>query len=328
MHGRDPPSIASTHNGRDMSNEEHGTVTTSDEPSTATCPVMNAAHQAVGITANQHWWPDSLNLRVLRQNHPQADPMGERLRLRRGVQQPRLRRPGGRRRCADDRLAGLVAGRLRPLRTVLHPHDVARRRHLPHRRRPRRRWHRRPALRPAQQLARQRQPRQGPPPAVADQAEVRPEDLVGRPADLHRQPRARDDGAQDVRLRRRPRRHLGAGGRRLLGPRARVARGSALQRRPRAGQPARRGPDGPDLRQPRGPERQPGSDGLGARHPRDVQPHGDERRGDRRADRRRPHVRQGPRRRRSRQVRRPRARGCTARAAGLRLEEQLRQRQG
>ena len=60
-----------------MSNEEHGTVTTSDEPSTATCPVMNAAHQAVGITANQHWWPESLNLRILRQNHPQADPMGE-----------------------------------------------------------------------------------------------------------------------------------------------------------------------------------------------------------------------------------------------------------
>ena len=54
-----------------MSNEEQGgTVTTSDEPSTATCPVMNAAHQAVGITANQHWWPDSLNLRILRQNHP------------------------------------------------------------------------------------------------------------------------------------------------------------------------------------------------------------------------------------------------------------------
>ena len=58
-----------------MSNEEHGTVTTSDEPSTATCPVMSTAHQAVGITANQHWWPKSLNLRVLRQNHPQADPL-------------------------------------------------------------------------------------------------------------------------------------------------------------------------------------------------------------------------------------------------------------
>ena len=36
-------------------------------------------------------------------------------------------------------IAGLVAGRLRPLRAVLHPDDVARRRHVPHRRRPRRR---------------------------------------------------------------------------------------------------------------------------------------------------------------------------------------------
>ena len=59
-----------------MSNEEHGTVTTSDEPSTATCPVLSAAHQAVGITANQHWWPESVNLRVLRQNHPSSDPLG------------------------------------------------------------------------------------------------------------------------------------------------------------------------------------------------------------------------------------------------------------
>jgi len=60
---------------QDMSNE-HGTVTTSDEPSTGTCPVMSSAHQVVGLTANQHWWPESLNLRVLRQNHPGADPLG------------------------------------------------------------------------------------------------------------------------------------------------------------------------------------------------------------------------------------------------------------
>ncbi|MDQ3107700.1 MAG: catalase/peroxidase HPI [Actinomycetota bacterium] len=38
---------------------------------------MSATHQAVGITANQHWWPESLNMRVLRQNHPNADPMGD-----------------------------------------------------------------------------------------------------------------------------------------------------------------------------------------------------------------------------------------------------------
>ena len=41
------------------------------------CPVMGAAQQAVGDTANQHWWPNQLNLRILRQNHPQADPNDE-----------------------------------------------------------------------------------------------------------------------------------------------------------------------------------------------------------------------------------------------------------
>ncbi|ADB51143.1 catalase/peroxidase HPI [Conexibacter woesei] len=56
--------------------EEHGPVTTSDEHRPMGCPVMHAEHQAVGITANQHWWPHQLNLRILRQNNPQADPLG------------------------------------------------------------------------------------------------------------------------------------------------------------------------------------------------------------------------------------------------------------
>jgi catalase-peroxidase len=60
-----------------MSNEEHGTTVTSDEPSAAKCPVMHADHQRVGGTANQHWWPNQLNLRILRQGHPEADPMGD-----------------------------------------------------------------------------------------------------------------------------------------------------------------------------------------------------------------------------------------------------------
>ncbi|MQC27881.1 MAG: catalase/peroxidase HPI [Chloroflexi bacterium] len=59
-----------------MTTEHHGTTVTSDDPSGAQCPVMSTAHQAVGITANQHWWPDQLNLRILRQNHPRANPMG------------------------------------------------------------------------------------------------------------------------------------------------------------------------------------------------------------------------------------------------------------
>ena len=56
---------------------------------------------------------------------------------------------------------------------------------------------------------------------------------------------------------------------------------------------------GLDLREPGGAERQPGSAGLGPRHPRDLRTDGDERRGDGRPHRRRPHGRQVPRRRRS-----------------------------
>ncbi len=41
------------------------------------CPVMDAPHAAVGATANQHWWPNQLNLRILRQNSPSSDPMGD-----------------------------------------------------------------------------------------------------------------------------------------------------------------------------------------------------------------------------------------------------------
>jgi catalase-peroxidase len=60
-----------------MDAEGHGTTVTSDETGTARCPVMASEHQAVGSTANQHWWPNQLNLRILRQNHPAANPFGE-----------------------------------------------------------------------------------------------------------------------------------------------------------------------------------------------------------------------------------------------------------
>ncbi len=40
------------------------------------CPVMHGS-QARGTTANQHWWPNQLNLRMLDQNLPQSRPMGE-----------------------------------------------------------------------------------------------------------------------------------------------------------------------------------------------------------------------------------------------------------
>ena len=160
----------------------------------------------------------------------QSDGRG--VRLRQGIQEPRPECRDQGPACPDDGLAGVVAGRLWPLRAAVHPHGVAQRRHLPHRRRPRRRRSRPAALRAAQQLAGQREPRQGAPAAVADQAEVRPENLLGRPDDSHRQRRPRVDGLQDVRFRRRARRRLGARRGHLLGPRRQVAGGRALQRRP------------------------------------------------------------------------------------------------
>ena len=204
---------------------------------------------------------------------------------------------------------------------------MAQRRHLPDRRRPRRRAHRHTALRAAQQLARQRQSRQGADAALAGQAEVRPEDFLGRPHDPGRQLRPGVDGVQDLRVRRRARGYLGAGGGHLLGLRDRVARRRALYRRPGTRGASRCGPDGSHLRQSGRAERQSRPGRLRPGYSRDLRAHGNERRGDRRARRRRTHLRQGPRRRRYGPCR-PRARGRAHRATGTRLEEQLRQRQG
>ena len=178
-----------------------------DDKGAGKCPFTGGARGH----SNRDWWPDALDIEML---HREFDPVrsdGQGFRLRRGIQDARPRRrdqgPDG----ADDEFAGMVAGRLRPLRRPDDPHGLAQRRHLPHHRRPRRRRRRPAALRAAQLLAGQRQPRQGAPPAVADQAEIRPQAFLGRPDDPRRQRRARVDGLQDLRLRRRPRRRLGAG---------------------------------------------------------------------------------------------------------------------
>ena len=38
---------------------------------------MHYSSQATGSTANQHWWPKQLNLKILNQKSPLVDPMGE-----------------------------------------------------------------------------------------------------------------------------------------------------------------------------------------------------------------------------------------------------------
>ncbi|MEO1422858.1 MAG: peroxidase family protein, partial [Pseudomonadota bacterium] len=41
------------------------------------CPVLGGAHRhtATGSTANQHWWPNQLDLKVLKQSDPRANPL-------------------------------------------------------------------------------------------------------------------------------------------------------------------------------------------------------------------------------------------------------------
>ena len=40
------------------------------------CPVMHTG-LSTGSNANQRWWPEQLNLKILNQNSPKVDPMGE-----------------------------------------------------------------------------------------------------------------------------------------------------------------------------------------------------------------------------------------------------------
>ena len=95
---------------------------------------------------NKDWWPNQLDLSVLHQHSPLADPMGEDFNYAeefKSLDVEALKRDLIER---HDHVAGLVAGRLRPLRAALHSDGVARRGHLPHRRRPRRRRQRHAAV--------------------------------------------------------------------------------------------------------------------------------------------------------------------------------------
>ena len=171
------------------------------------------------------------------------------------------------------------------------------------------------------------QPRQGAAAALAGQAEVRQQDLLGRPD---------RSSPATVALESMGLKTFGFGGGRAdiwepdediyWGAEDEVARRQALQRRARAANPLAAVQMGLIYVNPEGPNGNPDPLALGARHPRDLCAHGDERRGDRRADRRRPHLRQVATARATPSMSGPSPR-APHRGAGPRLEEQLRQRQ-
>ena len=51
-------------------------MTATDERNAGKCPVVHGATNVV-TRSNRDWWPNQLNLRILRQNSPLSDPMGQ-----------------------------------------------------------------------------------------------------------------------------------------------------------------------------------------------------------------------------------------------------------
>ena len=78
-----------------MDDKGTGAITTTSEDAApaARCPVLSHSQSATGSMANQHWWPDQLNLRPLAKNSPLIDPMGESVRLRGRVRHASISRP-------------------------------------------------------------------------------------------------------------------------------------------------------------------------------------------------------------------------------------------
>ena len=190
-----------------------------EDPAAATCPVSHS----VGGTSNRDWWPNQLNLDVLRANSPKSDPMDpdfDYAEAFASLDLAAVKRDIGEVMTTSQAWWPADYGHYGPLFIRMAWHSAGTYRISDGRggagAGP-------AALRPAEQLAGQRQPGQGTPPAVAGQEEVRQVALVGRPAGPGGQLRPGVDGLRDLRVRRRPRGRLGARGGQL-GVRGRVAR--------------------------------------------------------------------------------------------------------
>jgi len=87
--GNEPKPIRREQDGGDKSppaaTKKDGEVTTGNDPRPmAKCPVVGGEYKpvadrntAAGFTTNRDWWPERLNLQILRQNSAKVNPMGE-----------------------------------------------------------------------------------------------------------------------------------------------------------------------------------------------------------------------------------------------------------
>ena len=106
------------------------------------CPVMHHTH-AQGTIANQQWWPNQLNLKMLHQNPPSSNPMGEDFNYAEAfntLDLAEVQRDIEKVMTTSQEWWPADYGHYGP---PLHSDGVAQCRHLPHRRRTRRwcLWH-------------------------------------------------------------------------------------------------------------------------------------------------------------------------------------------
>ena len=73
-------------------------------------------HAAGGGTSNRDWWPNQLRIDLLHQHSSKSDPMGEDFDYAKEFESLDFAAVKKDLAASDDRVAALVAGRLRPLR--------------------------------------------------------------------------------------------------------------------------------------------------------------------------------------------------------------------